>query len=497
MHQFQACIAFFVILHGAGTLAIVLVDFENPVRSSAEDEIKSLPHLAEPITFRQYSGYLKADKDGLKFLHYWFIEATEQPADKPVLVWLNGGPGCSSLEGLFRELGPFEIDGNGTEVKLRQYTWNKLANVLFLESPAGVGYSYSKRYFCYEDDDTAASENLRSLRSFYEKFPNFRKNPLFLSGESYAGIYLPTLAVLLDAEEDINLRGVAIGNGYMDALKLRESQVYFAYHHGLLGKTIWDQLSAKCCNGKPPARENCVLGGRQMAQDCARDVLTSIDNQLSVPGLCADNIYAPCPAGGRACGQLTRPMIDAQLNKIIGSQCDGLQSRVQLFDFQKDYSTKGSAASLCNQADGLTKYLNDKQVRNSLHIPNQLGSWTVCGYINYTIVYPLQPDGIAPQMIELINSKRNLTMLVFNGDTDLVCNSLGNEWFVDALGRKVIVDYAPWKVDKQVAGWVKHYDGISFATVRGAGHRVPESRPKEVFDLMGALLSSMGASVRL
>ena len=102
--------------------------------------VTSLPGLTEPICWKHESGYLPV-KNGAKQLFFWYHEATESPETKPWLLWLNGGPGCSSLGGMFTELGPFVVDAS-MNVTLNPWSWNKLANVIFVEQPAGVGFSF-------------------------------------------------------------------------------------------------------------------------------------------------------------------------------------------------------------------------------------------------------------------------------------------------------------------------------------------------------------------
>lgn len=145
----------------------------------------------------------------------------------------------------------------------------------------------------------------------------------------------------------------------------------------------------------------------------------------------------------------------------------------------------------------LVSYLNQPEVRQDIHVPKKVGAWDTCSAITYVVKYPKLEGGLAPQMKTLINSKRKLTLLVYNGDVDMVCNFLGDEWFVDDLGRKVIADYHTWKVGKQIGGYVKHYDGITFATVRGSGHMVPGDRPREAFQMIKIFLNSKSHNVLL
>lgn len=476
-----------------------LPPYDMPVRSSDQDEIKSLPGLDEAINFRQYSGYLHADKKGKKFFHYWFTESQNDPSKDPVLLWLNGGPGCSSLGGLFTELGPFEVDKDGKTVHLREKSWNKMANVLFLESPAGVGFSYSKKLNNIYSDDSTARENHLALRSFFAKFPHYKNNSLYLSGESYAGVYLPTLGVLVEADPEMKLKGIAIGNGYMDANVLYESLVYFSYYHGLAGKTAWDDLSKACCESRTPARESCTLRGPDVTWNC-QVVFKAIIAKMYESGLNPYNMYADCAKpsafellNGEHKEHISRDMVDLALLRS-GLSSNQRQQPFQVFKMDRENLR---LTPPCMNDHEVVKYLNTPAVRAAIHIPDNLPDWDTCSTIHYIIKYPFKDGGLAPQMKNLINSPRNLTMLVYNGDVDTVCNFLGDEWFVDDLGRKVIKDYSNWHVDKQIAGYVKHYDGITFVTVRGSGHMVPQDRPREAFEMIRIFLNSTNHNVLL
>lgn len=113
------------------------------------DQVWRLPGITYELNFDQYSGYLKG-VDG-NYLHYWLgrsrnrtfrlVESQNNPLTDPLVLWLNGGPGCSSLMGLLTELGPFRPNSDGKTLYENVYSWNKVANVLFIESPRTVGFS--------------------------------------------------------------------------------------------------------------------------------------------------------------------------------------------------------------------------------------------------------------------------------------------------------------------------------------------------------------------
>ena len=128
--------------------------------------ITNLPGLETPINFKQYSGYITVDKSANSRLFYWFVESQSNATNDPLVLWLNGGPGCSSLGGFFGELGPFYVKSN-LKLGINEYSWNKIANMIFLEAPYGVGFSKSSNPAPYTDDKTAI-DSLNFLLKFFE-----------------------------------------------------------------------------------------------------------------------------------------------------------------------------------------------------------------------------------------------------------------------------------------------------------------------------------------
>ncbi|XP_074604084.1 lysosomal protective protein-like [Brevipalpus obovatus] len=164
--------------------------------------------------FNLYSGYVHID--GGKHFHYMFAESMNDPAKDPVVLWLNGGPGCSSMIGFWTENGPFKFDRYNGSITVNEYAWNSVANMLYLESPAGVGYSFSDSNDYSTNDDQTSLDNLNVVKAFFEKYPQYRGNDFLVTGEGYAAIYVPTLSVLLLNEPSINFKGFAIGGGLLD-----------------------------------------------------------------------------------------------------------------------------------------------------------------------------------------------------------------------------------------------------------------------------------------
>ena len=209
----------------------------------ADHEIKQLPGWQGELPSKAYAGYIDAGSDtqnGTTYQmheHYMFIEAESDPATAPVLLWTNGGPGASSFFGLFVELGPFMLDDaslataefNASGVPTlwyNQYGWTQAASLLIINSPPPVGYSYCDPAgpagggaSCGAWDDTRTAEhNYDFLVNWFDAFPEYKDHDLYLSGESYAGIYVPTLAreiVRHQEQHPLRLRGFAMGDAVL------------------------------------------------------------------------------------------------------------------------------------------------------------------------------------------------------------------------------------------------------------------------------------------
>lgn len=175
----------------------------------------------------------------------------------PTVIWFNGGPGCSSMLGLLQETGPYVLLEGDTNYTKNGFTWNNETNILYIEQPAGVGYSYCNNLTnpedCVHNDTSSALDNLQVLLGFFEKFnvtkPYLRTNPVYISGESYAGIYVPLLSFYLhdhnlnqtDDIEKINLAGFFVGNGVTNwTYDTANATFDVAYYRLLISQTLRD-----------------------------------------------------------------------------------------------------------------------------------------------------------------------------------------------------------------------------------------------------------------
>uniref|UniRef100_A0ACD5UTI3 Uncharacterized protein n=1 Tax=Avena sativa TaxID=4498 RepID=A0ACD5UTI3_AVESA len=215
------------------------------------------------VGFKHYAGYVDVGTTGDRALFYWFFEAEKEPEKKPLLLWLNGGPGCSSVAyGAAQELGPFLVRGYGEKLTRNPYAWNKAVNLLFLESPVGVGFSYTNKTSDLKllGDGVTAQDSYTFLLNWLHKFPEFKTRDFYISGESYAGHYVPQLADLIyegnkaaSRDRTINLKGFMIGNAVMNDETDQLGMVEYAWSHAIISDELHSAVTRECDSFKEEA----------------------------------------------------------------------------------------------------------------------------------------------------------------------------------------------------------------------------------------------------
>ncbi|EOY03677.1 Serine carboxypeptidase-like 25 isoform 4 [Theobroma cacao] len=227
---------------------------EGSVREEEEaDRISALPGQPK-VSFQQFSGYVTVNKAAGRALFYWLTEAANDPLSKPLVIWLNGGPGCSSVAyGASEEIGPFRINKTASGLYLNKFSWNNVANLLFLETPAGVGFSYSNHSSDLFDtgDRRTAMDSLEFLIRWLDRFPRYKNRDIYITGESYAGHYVPQLARQImiynkKSKHRINLKGIMVGNAVTDNYYDNLGTVTYWWSHAMISDKTYQQLINTC-----------------------------------------------------------------------------------------------------------------------------------------------------------------------------------------------------------------------------------------------------------
>lgn len=437
------------------------------------DEVTFLPGMTFKPSYKQWSGYLQT-RPG-RFFHYWFVTSQRNPEADPLVLWLNGGPGCSSLDGFLSENGPLHVKSDGTTLEENPFSWNKIANVLYVESPAGVGYSYSDDKNYTTNDDQVAEDNYKALLSFFAKFPNFTQNDFYIFGESYGGIYAPTLSLrVVTGTAKLKFKGFAVGNGISSFALNDQSLIYFGYYHGLFGEELWRDLNDKCCD-----KGTCNF--YSSTSESCKTLVSVAFNVVFESGLNEYALYLDCE--GDRTYHKGYEMTMSHLFKAY-------RKNAHTYKFPGKAASPVSLSKVppCINSTAQTAWLNQGSVRKALHIPDVLPPWDLCSEdvgSHYSTLYPTMKE----VYLKLLST--GLRALVYNGDTDMACNFLGDQWFVDDLGLESTTRYQPWMYEHQVGGFYQQFGNLTFLTVKGAGHMVPQWAPGPAFHFFQSFLNNV------
>jgi carboxypeptidase C (cathepsin A) len=426
--------------------------------------------IPQGYTSTLYSGYLNP-RYTTKQYHYVFQPSESEPQEDPLLLWLNGGPGCSSLLGFLQEIGPLIFPDNSTTLEWNQkYNWNKRVNLLFFEGPIGVGFSTGKYEDVITDDTVYANDNLKILIEFYKKFPALKKNPLYLTGESYAGVYLPFLAENIykynanpSEPFTINLKGMLIINGVTDQKHVTWDQKFeFMYQRGIINKKIKDRVDYAC---------RVLKNKNECTFELERAIYVTDDvNSYDYYGVCykhTDNVFYYFDNG---------ELIDSEEEESLG-----------YFGDLKLGQSKLKLVPKCINAEPLTRFFKNERVRKAFHIPPTVKPWEICSNIKYT-KNSLGSIQLYPSLI-----KSGLKIMIVAGDTDILVNPYGVMSWIRELnqkeGYKVKKPWIRWFTtdsthSQQVAGFIEEFDSLTYVSVLGAGHMVPQWKRAESYRIL-------------
>ncbi|KAL6655425.1 hypothetical protein ACP70R_006251 [Stipagrostis hirtigluma subsp. patula] len=430
----------------AGSFGHLPTKCEKPNGSKKADRIKALPGQPRRVNFRQYAGYVTVDKEHGRELFYYFVESPYDAASKPLVLWLNGGPGCSSLgNGAMAELGPFRVNPDGKTLSRNKHAWNNVANVIFLESPSGVGFSFSKNTSDYDivGDRRTAMDSYVFLLHWLERFPEYKGRDFYIAGESYAGHYVPELAaVIVDVSErtgkiPINLKGVFVGNPLLDTYKNDMGRAEFLWSHGVISDEQWADLSELCSSGPSIGCEEALFSFTQGN------------------GIDPYNIYAPIciPApNGTSYPSGYLPGYDPCIDNYIHV------------------------------------YFNTPEVQKAIHARINT-RWSSCRDLKWD--WDEAPTTMVPTLSFLIDA--GLRVWIYSGDMDDMCPITATRYSVKDLNLTITKPWRPWYYpDNEVGGYIQQYEGgFTFASVRGAGHMVPSFQPKRSLVLFYSFLKGV------
>ncbi|CAE7171922.1 unnamed protein product [Rhizoctonia solani] len=409
--------------------------------------------LCDP-TVKQYSGYLDVSED--KHLFFWFFESRKDPHKAPLAAWMNGGPGGSSALGLLMENGPCNIVSSNTTAR-NPYAWNEVANMFFLDQPAGVGYSYSTSDHLVDTTWEAAKDFYAFLQLFLRRFPQYSERPFHVLSESYGGQYAPNFANYANRRnkanralahpkyQHINLQSVLIVNGMVSPRIQAETNPDFACSGPY---AFWDNDGPHC-----KMLRSRIPRLRQLFEQC-KDFETPL---TCIPAV----IFA------------------------FAAMDEGFEASF-LYDIRKSCNDP----VVCYDQMGYAQaYLNSSDVKIALGVPADYNySWLNMD-INGAFFRAADVSHDASPMIqELLED--GIRVLNLAGDTDFACNFIGAFEWMYRLESKYAefrsLNNTIWKLNGKPVGEFrasadeggKTAGNFTWLRVYEAGHMVPHDQPE-------------------
>ncbi len=351
-------------------------------------------------------------------------------------MWLNGGPGSSSLIGLLTENGQIVTNDNSLtdpvdgvpQVFLNPYAWTTTANVLYLESPKGVGFSYCEGVTssknCVNTDESTAQDAYEFLVNFFNAFPEYKTNKFYITGESYAGIYIPMLIDQIDLDPlkagffANSFVGAAIGNGCWGntvgtcAFSSPEAQQItadFLYGHAFYSQTLREQIVQSCGDFKV-LKPACIQALAKMSEEAGSYNVY--------------NIYDECGQDQRR--RLTGRKTFEDIRAELSQQTITVETK-DSFSPAGGY-TQALGDYLCGAETAMDAYLADPSVIEALHVKANTPGMT----------YKKTATDLRPLYSQLIEKHQ---ILIYSGDTDGCVPHVGTEAWTRGLNYTVVKDW--------------------------------------------------------
>ncbi|KAI5296607.1 Cell death protease [Ascosphaera acerosa] len=428
-------------------------------KSAADYYVSSLPGQPEGSGPKMHAGHIEIDHETNGNLFFWHFESKHRAGKARTILWLNGGPGCSSLDGALMEIGPYRLNDDQT---LRQLptAWNDFANVLFVDQPVGTGFSYANTNSYDHEMGQIAEHMVTFLEKWFAVFPQYETDDLYIAGESFAGQHIPYIAKAIiernrkadPGSAPWSLQGLLIGNGWIAPREQYEAYTKFAYARGLL--------------------------------EPGTDAAKAVDKQR---GKCR-GLYANDPETSQ---MIDVPECEAVLNTILDrTEHDG--KCINLYDVRKTEPYPQCGTNWPPDLKVLTPYLRRDDVIEALHInPDKKTGWEECsGAVGRQLKNKNSKPAVdlLPDIIE-----SGVPVLLFSGEDDLICNHVGTEDLIASMEWQGATGFgnAPrfdWQFGGEKIGFYQEARNLTYALFHNASHMVPYDHPDRTVDMVNRFM---------
>ncbi|XP_075883517.1 putative serine carboxypeptidase CPVL [Nelusetta ayraudi] len=421
------------------------------LEKGAVDEARRLSLVGElpGANVKSHAGYLTVNKKYNSNLFFWFFPAQAANRDTaPVLLWLQGGPGGTSMFGLFVEHGPYVVHKNLT-VALRDYAWTSRYSVLYIDNPVGTGFSFTEddRGFAQNQDDVGR-DLYSALTQFFQIFPEYQANDFYATGESYAGKYVPAISYYIHksnptAKVKINLVGMAIGDGLCDPEMMLGGYGDFMYQTGMIDEQQRDYVDQQTSLGTKLIQQKKWLEAFEVFDSLLNGDITSVPSFYQNATGCT-NYY----------------------NYLMCQEPE-----------DQGY---------------FSQFVTLQTVRRAIHVGNL--TFNDGSEVEKHLLQDVM-QSIKPWLGVLMDNYR---VLMYSGQLDVIVAAPLTERFLTTVNWTGAAEYkkAPrfhWKVqpgDTEVAGYVRSVGEFYQVIIRGGGHILPYDQPARSFDMIDRFLST-------
>ncbi|AOW01259.1 pheromone-processing carboxypeptidase KEX1 [Yarrowia lipolytica] len=442
-----------------GLASLALSQFDEAPPSQSDYFVRHIPGLDSVDNYTMHSGNILTDAAHNGNLFFWLVEAQYKITERPkTIVWFNGGPGCSSMDGALLEVGPFRIVDDKLRVDPNKGSWHKYANVLFVDQPYGTGYSYSDTDSYLTGLGQVGDEMDSFMTQFLKLFPERAHDDFYLAGESYAGQYIPYIATKLQQTRTVDLKGLLIGNGWMDPANQYYQYVPYALDYGVIEKT-----------------EEHVKDLKELTDTCERAI-----------NIAKDKNNGRLPVHIRACEDIMNGIVELSRNERSAPESEGIC--VNYYDVSKEDKWPSCGMNWPEILPYVTDWLRQDATVQALNVNNdKQESWQECNGAVGSRMRQGNDDAAVYLLPDLLES---MEILFFNGDRDLICNHYGNERMIEQLewnGKKGWtegLELDDWVVDGVSKGKKQSDRNLTYVRIYNASHMVPYDEPEACLTML-------------
>lgn len=432
--------------------------------------VHSLPGAPEGPLLKMHAGHIEVTPEHNGNMFFWHFQNKHIANKQRTVIWLNGGPGCSSMDGALMEIGPYRLKDDHTLV-YNEGSWNEFANIMFVDNPVGTGFSYVDTDSYVHELDEMANQFVTFLEKWFTLFPEYEHDDLYFAGESYAGQYIPYIAkAILDrnkkgsTEHKWNLMGLLIGNGWISPKEQYEAYLQFGYARGIVQKG------------------------------------SDIANKLEVQHRICQKELAVNEVDRSSCEAVLQEMLRLTAKAGPG----GKMQCYNMYDIRLQDEFPACGMNWPPDLTSVTPYLRRRDVTDALHVnPAKNTGWHEC---DGAVGTQFRVTKSRPSVELLPDILKEVPIILFSGAEDLICSHLGTESLISNMawndGRGFELSpgtWAPrraWTFEGEEAGFWQSARNLTYVLFNNSSHMVPFDYPRRTRDMldrfMGVDISSIG-----